>query len=125
VTLTDGDVVALARQAVDLFDPELAINIDPADPVDPYRWGKNSWRIVAGAIAVDVGGSDSPAETLARLLDQFSEYGSEDERFWGRAFPRCPGHQHPARVTVEEPDVVLRCPDTDEVVGRIRPDLPS
>jgi hypothetical protein len=125
VTLTDGDVAVLARQAVDLFDPEIAINIEPADPVDPYRFGANSWRVVAGPATVHVSSADSAAEVVAQILDQLSEYGSETERSWGRAFPPCPGHPHPADIIIEEPVVVLRCPDTDEVVARIRPDLPS
>jgi hypothetical protein len=124
VTLTDGDVAALARQAVDLFDPELAIRIDPGDPVDPYRWGRTSWLVDAGVVGVEVTTQDSPADALARLLDQLSEHGSEGERFWGRAFPTCPGHPHPARVEVDGSDVVFRCPDTGDTVARIRPDLP-
>jgi hypothetical protein len=125
VTLTDGDVAVLARQAVDLFDPEIAINIDPADPVDPYRFGTNSWRVVAGWVSVHVSSADRAADVVAQILDQLSEYGSETERFWGRAFPPCPGHPHPADITIEEPDVVLRCPDTGDEVARIRPGLPS
>jgi hypothetical protein len=121
MTLTAGDVAALARQAVDLFDPDLEIRIDPEDPVDPYRFGAHSWLIRTAAVDVYVTAADSYAETLARIIDQLSEHGSENELFWGRAFPPCPGHPHPAQVVVEEPDVVLRCPDTDDEVGRIRP----
>jgi hypothetical protein len=124
VTLTDGDVAVLARQAVDLFDPTLAVNIVPSDPVDPYRWGQRSWLVVAGPGSVEIGEGEDGAEVLARILDQLSEYGSEDERHWGRAFPACPGHPHPARIEVDGPDVVLRCPDTEDAVGRIRPDAP-
>jgi hypothetical protein len=125
VTLTDGDVAALARQAVDLLDPDIEIRIDPKDPVDPYRFGAQSWLIHTFGVDVYASAADSYAETLARIIDQLSEYGSESERFWGRAIPPCPGHSHPARVTVEEPVVVLRCPDTGDVVARIRPEVPA
>jgi hypothetical protein len=45
VTLTDGDVAALARQAVDAVDPTIDISIEPADPVDPYRWNTQAWLV--------------------------------------------------------------------------------
>jgi hypothetical protein len=124
VTLSDGDVAALARQAVDLLDPESAINIEPADPVDPYRLGAQSWLVRTSLVDVYINSADTAASTLARIIDQMSEYGSETEKFWGRAFPRCPGHRHPATVVVEEPFVVFRCPDTGDEVARIRPLVP-
>lgn len=45
MALTDGDVAVLARQAVDLLDPGADISIEPADPVDPYRWNAQAWLV--------------------------------------------------------------------------------
>ncbi|MDT4906679.1 MAG: hypothetical protein QOH52_4695 [Pseudonocardiales bacterium] len=128
MTLSDGDVALLARQAVDLFAPDIEIDIVPEDPVDPYRWGAQAWLVWPliddrRSVGIRVAGSASPSEALAHLLDQLSEYGSATKRHWGVPFPSCPGHGHPADVTAEDGDVVLRCPDTGDEVGRIRPDV--
>jgi hypothetical protein len=48
VTLSDADVAALAREAVDRRSLDLDIRIVPADPVDPYRWGTPAWTVSAG-----------------------------------------------------------------------------
>ena len=125
MSLTDGDVALLARQAVDLLDPESAVHIDPADPVDPYRLGSQSWLVRTPVAGVYVSAADSAAEVLARLIDQMSEYGSESAPFWGRAFPACPGHRHPAQVAVDGAEVVLRCPQSVHEVARIRPAVPG
>ena len=50
MSLSDGDVAALAREAVDRRDPELEIRIEPADPVDPYRWETAAWTVHAGVL---------------------------------------------------------------------------
>jgi hypothetical protein len=68
MTLSDGDVAALARQAVERRDPDLDIRIDPADPVDPYRRGTPAWTVhVAGAssyLTADM----TDDEALAKLI---------------------------------------------------------
>jgi hypothetical protein len=46
--LNDADIAALAREAVDRRDAHLDIRIEPADPVDPYRWGAVAWTVLAG-----------------------------------------------------------------------------
>ena len=67
MTLSDGDVAALARQAVDRFEQDLEIRIVPADPVDPYRWGSAAWTVTAGAESSYVTASMTPDEALAKL----------------------------------------------------------
>jgi hypothetical protein len=125
VTLTDGDVAALARQAVDLLDPRISIRIDPDAADDPYRWGRRSWLVETAVFQVYVSEADEASEALARMLEAMSGEITDPEHGSARAFPTCPGHVHPARVAVDGRDVVFRCPDTDEVVARVRPDLPS
>jgi hypothetical protein len=49
VTLSDGDVAALARQAADLFEPELTVRVAPAANDDPYRWGAHGWTVTVDA----------------------------------------------------------------------------
>jgi hypothetical protein len=131
--VTDGDVAALARQAVDLLDPEIAIEIEPADPDDPYRWGRQAWLVWpllngVRSFGIYLRTGQTPVEALAHLLDQLSHDASQTARFRGRPFPPCVnGHPHPAAVRGEpdSPAVELRCPLTGEVVERVVPDLPS
>jgi hypothetical protein len=132
VALTDGDVAALARQAVDLLDPEIPIDVEPADSVDPYRWGRQAWLVwplvdAGRAFGIYLYSEQTPVEALAHLVDQLSNDVSETERFWGQPFPPCAaGHRHPAEIDeVENSTVVLRCPRTGEVVRRLVPDLPA
>ncbi|HET6877256.1 MAG TPA: hypothetical protein VFH38_06990 [Jatrophihabitans sp.] len=129
MSLSDGDVAVLARQAVDLLSAEAAIDIEPVAGDDPYRWGPSAWLVwplVDGRreFAVRIDSGQAAAEALAQLIDRLGEYVSEAPGFWGQAFPVCPGHPHPAEVAVDGVDVVLRCPDTGREVRRIAPDLP-
>jgi hypothetical protein len=66
VSLSDGDVAALARQAVDRRDPDLDVRIEPADPVDPYRWDTAAWTVSAGGSYITA--SMSADEALAKLV---------------------------------------------------------
>jgi hypothetical protein len=68
VTLSDGDVAALARQVVDQRDPDLDIEIVPADPVDPYRWGVAAWTVSAGGATSYLTAEMSADEALAKLI---------------------------------------------------------
>jgi hypothetical protein len=68
MTLSDADVAELARQAVDLRDPELDITIAPGDPVDPYRWGAESWTVSAGAATTYISATMTVQEALAKLI---------------------------------------------------------
>jgi hypothetical protein len=73
VTLSDGDVAVLARQVVDRRDPDLDIEIVPADPVDPYRLGVRAWTVSAGGAASYLTADMTADEALAELtadLDQ-------------------------------------------------------
>lgn len=129
MTLSDPEVAVLARQAVDLLDPGLAIDIEPRGGTDPYRFGPAAWTVwplIDGhrAFGMGIDARMTPAEALARMIDVLSEYSSESSRFWSAAFPGClPGHRHPSDVDAEADEVVLRCPATREVIDRIRPAL--
>jgi hypothetical protein len=68
MTLSDGDVAALARQAVDRRDPDLDIEIVPADSVDPYRWGPAAWTVSAGGATSHLTADMSAKEALAKLI---------------------------------------------------------
>jgi hypothetical protein len=68
VTLSDADVAALARQAVDRRDPALDVRITPADPVDPYRWATPAWTVSAGGASSYLTAELSPDEALAKLI---------------------------------------------------------
>ena len=64
-------MAALARAAVDGIDPELEVRIEPADPVDPYRWETEAWTVYAGSASSYIVASmteDEALETLTRDL---------------------------------------------------------
>jgi hypothetical protein len=68
VTLSDADVAALAREAVDRRSLNLDIRIVPADPVDPYRWGTAAWTVSAGGASSYITADMSVADALAALI---------------------------------------------------------
>jgi hypothetical protein len=72
VTLSDGDVAALARQVVDRRDPAVDIEIVPADPVDPYRWGTAAWTVSAGGATSYITANMSADEVLAKLTEDLN-----------------------------------------------------
>jgi|KBSSwiStaDraftv2_1062776.scaffolds.fasta_scaffold02258_14 hypothetical protein len=129
MSIGEGDVAALARQAVDLLDPSVEVRIEPGAPDDPYRRQVRSWAVwplVDGhksfGILLDSGMTGLGA--LAKLIDVLGEFASETERYWGEAFPHCPGHSHPASVAETAGSaVVLRCPVTRDIVGQLVPDV--
>jgi hypothetical protein len=134
MSLSDGEVAVLADQAADLIRrqltrAEVSVRIAPAAADDPYRWADTgSWTVhfdVGPArddtISVWVPGGDEVKAALLRLVAGLGEL-SETQRYRGVAFPVCvAGHRHPSRAEADGEDVVLRCPETDEVVERIRP----
>jgi hypothetical protein len=67
VTLSDSDVAALAREAVDRRSAEMDIHIVPADPVDPYRWGTPAWTVSAGGASSYITADMTPEAALAKL----------------------------------------------------------
>lgn len=67
VTISDGDVAALARTVVDRIDPDLEIRIEPADPVDPYRWESAAWTVHAGSASSYLVASMTEDEALVKL----------------------------------------------------------
>jgi hypothetical protein len=68
VSITDGDVAALARAAVDRIDPALEVRIEPADPVDPYRWETAAWTVHAGSASSYIVASMTDEEALEKLI---------------------------------------------------------
>lgn len=127
--LTDGDVVALAQQAVELLAPDIEIFVEPGQLDDPYRWRSRAWTVYplidgVRSFGIRLTANTSPVEAFAHLVDSLSEYSSETKRFWGVPFPPCPGHQHPAAVSERTGEaVVVRCPATHELVAELRPEL--
>ena len=67
VTISGADVAALAREAVDRIDPDLDVRIEPADPVDPYRWETAAWTVHAGSASSYIVASMSEQEALEKL----------------------------------------------------------
>lgn len=74
MTLSDGDVAAFARQVVDRRDPALDIEIVPADPVDPYRWGTAAWTVSAGGETSYITANMSADEALAKLTEDLNQH---------------------------------------------------
>lgn len=72
MTLSDGDVAALARQAADRIDPDLEVHIEPADPVDPYRWESGAWTVRAGRASSYIVSSMTAPEALEKLVRELS-----------------------------------------------------
>jgi hypothetical protein len=68
MTLHDGDVADLAREAVDRKDPDLEVRISPAAQDDPYRWGADAWTVSAGDATSYITASMSRDEALAKLI---------------------------------------------------------
>ena len=67
MSISDGDVAGLARAVVDKFDPHLEVWIEPADPVDPYRWPNTAWLVHAGEAASYIVSSMSEEEAREKL----------------------------------------------------------
>lgn len=68
MTLSDADVVALAREAVDRRSVDLDIDIVPSDPVDPYRWGVPAWNVSAGGATSYITAEMTAEAALAKLI---------------------------------------------------------
>ena len=73
MSLTDGDVAALAREAVDRRDPRLEVQIDPAGQDDPYRWGVSAWIVRAGGASSYITADMTWREALDKLVEDLSD----------------------------------------------------
>jgi hypothetical protein len=78
VSLTEGDVAQLARRAVDLFDPDIEIEIEPVKVDDPYRFGPHAWLVYPlfdgrRSVGVYLVSNDSAAEASQKLRDGIAE----------------------------------------------------
>jgi hypothetical protein len=67
VALTDGDVAALARAVADRIRPDAQVRIEPADPVDPYRWEQPAWTVHLGDASSYIVASMTEDEASAQL----------------------------------------------------------
>jgi hypothetical protein len=72
VSLSDGEVAALAREVVDRVDPDLDVRIEPADPVDPYRFEAMAWVVHAGSASSYIPASMTAEEARDRLARDLS-----------------------------------------------------
>lgn len=68
MSLHDGDIAALAREAVDRKDPRLDIRIDPLGQNDPYCLGVAAWTVTAGGRRSYVTASMTWREALDKLI---------------------------------------------------------
>ena len=68
MTLHDGDVADLAREAVDRRDPQLDVRIDPIGQDDPYRFGTEAWRVTAGGRTSYINASMTWQQALDKLI---------------------------------------------------------
>ncbi len=72
VTLSDGDIAALAQQAADLVEVGLPIHIAPGANDDPYRWGGHGWTVTIRVTDRDTRRiwipADATAESARQLL---------------------------------------------------------
>jgi hypothetical protein len=75
MSLSDGDVAVLARAAADRIDPALDVRIEPADPVDPYRWGLAAWTVYAGSASSYIVASMTEEQAFAKLVQDLSPEG--------------------------------------------------
>lgn len=68
MSLHDGDIADLAREAVDRLDPRLEIHIDPVGPDDPYRLGVAAWIVTAGGRKSYVTAAMTWTQALDKLI---------------------------------------------------------
>lgn len=73
MSLNDGDIAELARQAVDEVDPHADIRIVPSDPVDPYRWDTRAWSVSARGRNSYITSGMSTEDALAKLRDDLAQ----------------------------------------------------
>ena len=129
MSLTDGDVALLARQAVDLLDPDVDVRIEPAPLTDPYRLAPAAWTVrplldVRPTFGIAITAGMTRAGALARLLGGLSDGVAESPRFWARVFPTCGDHPHAASAVADGDEVAIRCPETGEQRARVSPEAP-
>ncbi len=72
MSLHDGDIADLAREAVDQNDPQLEIRIDPLGQNDPYRFGPEAWTVTAGGRTSYITASMTWHQALDKLVADLS-----------------------------------------------------
>jgi hypothetical protein len=73
-------------RVVDRRDPAVDIEIVPADPVDPYRWGTAAWTVSAGGETSYITANMSADE--AGQAHRRSEPAVTETAAAGRPFPQ-------------------------------------
>lgn len=68
MSLHDGDIAALAREAVDRKNLKLDIRIDPLGQNDPYRFSVAAWTVTAGGATSYISASMTWREALDKLI---------------------------------------------------------
>ncbi len=68
MSLHDGDIAELAREAVDHKDPKLEIHIDPLGQNDPYRLGAEAWTVTADGRTSYIKATMTWSDALAKLI---------------------------------------------------------
>lgn len=131
--MLDGSVLihqigGAAHVASQLIGPETAFGAISPD-IEPDLQDA-AWRIrfidrPSGEVlaAVPITLNTSEAELLWCLVDGLADMVPRSWRYWGRPFPECDEHPHPARVRMylaedgEPIGVALRCPHDDHLIG--------
>ena len=68
MSLHDGDIAALAREAVDHKDLKLDIQIAPVGQNDPYRLGTAAWIVSAGGASSYITADMTWRDALEKLI---------------------------------------------------------
>jgi hypothetical protein len=131
--LGDRDVQNLARQVVDLLDPNADVRVEALNfGGRSAQWGGLSMteelprravvRIGPGnECALGVNPEWSVLGALGNLIAELS--AACGHKYRGVWFPDCPGHDHPADIETADDAVILRCPTHHNEVSRIVPDV--
>ena len=72
MSLHDGDIADLAREAVDQKDLQLEVRIDPLGQNDPYRLGPEAWTVTAGGKTSYITASMTWHQALDKLVEDLA-----------------------------------------------------
>lgn len=119
VTLTDDEIVAAGDAALRLMDlPETASLAPESEPDFVFL----ACELPGGEEILTSNGiwrDESAVDAAIQVLDGITNDISETATFPAIAFPRCPGHAHPAGYGSECRELWLRCPVTGSEFRRV------
>lgn len=118
MTLTEADVVAAGNVALRLLDLPERAEFDHEYDQSVFV----STRLPDGETVVSSNGifrHGSPVDAVTAVLDGITNDISETTTFYGIAFPRCPGHAHPAEYGATGNEFWTRCPQTGAEIRRV------